>query len=144
MDDLQQQLNKHNHDGNNSTKINQTVFISYDIPNDAAQAAKNYEDFFIATRPCTIIAISEIHLQAGNSTPSLQIERDTGTQTINGGGTDLLLTAFDLSAVANTVQRGKLKNIPMGMKEGDRLSMHVSGTLTNLKGVCVTVEIEFQ
>lgn len=142
MDDLQKQFDEHNHDGRTSEKIKQTVFIPAVLKSTEPQTAANYGVFFVATRPCIVKAVSEIHEVAGSSTPTLQIERLTST-TAPASGTELLLTAFNLAATANTVQRGVLKNIPLGLNQGDRLALKDIGTLTNIVGVTVTVEIEF-
>lgn len=142
MDDLQKQFDKHNHDGRNSEKIRQTAFVTAVLKNTEPQTAGNYGVFFIATRPCVLKAVSEVHEVAGSSTPTLQIERLTGT-TAPASGTELLTTAFDLAGTANTVQRGVLKKIPLGLSQGDRLALKDIGTLTALVGVTVTAEIEF-
>ncbi len=69
---------------------------------------------------------------------TLQFVRDTGTDA-PGAGTDLLSTAIDTTATANTPLEGaKIAAVPTKMlKPGDRLSIDHGGTTTNLAGTAV-------
>lgn len=143
--ELDQKMNRHRHETIDGTSlVNKTSFITVSLPDTQSQTASNYGLIFVATRPCAIKAISEVHTTAGSSTPTLQVERLTGTTAL-GAGSLVLETAFDLAGTANTVQRGEI--IPtgnvVGLSLGDRLALRVSGTLTSLKGVCVTIELKF-
>lgn len=145
INNLQGQLLRHTHNTIDGTqKIALGEFTSVSLPDTQSQTSTNYGLFFVATRPCFIKAISEVHTTAGtNGSPvTLQIERLQGT-TAPGAGTNMLSTAFDLKGTANTVQRGVLIPTPTGLNQGDRLALKVSGTLTSLKGVCVTVDLQF-
>lgn len=142
---LRQEFDRHTHstiDGTDKVKLGS--FTSVSLPDTQSQTTTNYGLFFVATRPCFVKAISEVHTVAGTngSAVTLQVERLTGTTAL-GSGTVLLSTAFNLKGTANTVQRGILIPTPTGLLQGDRLALKVSGTLTDLKGVCVTVELQY-
>lgn len=144
--DLKSQMGRHQHETIDGTaSLNKTAFVTFSLPDTQSQTATNYGICFIATRPCSIKSVSEVHTVLGSSTPTLQIEKLTGT-TAPGSGTPILLTAFDLHATANIVQRGVLvstKQTTSGLLLSDRLALKVSGTLTALKGVTVTIELAF-
>lgn len=145
--ELEKQFQAHDHDGINTNHIRQVSFLTTSLPGSNAATAGNYGIFFVATRPCKITAISEVHTTLGSSTPTLQIEKLTGTQALDAG-TTLLATAFDLHATANTVQRGVLVSgglqTALSLKQGDRLALKDIGTLTALAGVSVTVQLELR
>ena len=129
MDNLEIQ----NKDGNEMT-------IS--LPGVQPQTASNYGIFYIANRPIEIRKIKEVHSVAGNdgSAVTLQVEKLTGTTALDSGST-LLTTAFNLKGTDNTVVSYEGRGLTSNriLKEGDRLALKDSGTLTNLQGVCVTI-----
>lgn len=106
------------------------------------------EAFFIATRACKVVSVSEVHSTAGSDAGavSLQVVKDTGTNA-PGAGTDLLTNnsnvGFNLKGTANTVQTGVLTATAasLTLAAGDRLSVDFAGVLTALAGVVVTVHI---
>lgn len=108
------------------------------------------EAFFIATRACEVVAVSEVHATAGTDVGAvnLQVTKDTGTNA-PGAGTDLLTNntnaGFNLKGTANTVQAGTLTATAATKKlaAGDRLSVDFAGTLTTLAGVVVTVTVKY-
>lgn len=143
---LSEQFQWHDHDGINSNRINQSDFSSVFLPGTSAATAANYGIFYIATRPVIVKAISEVHTTAGNdgSAVTLQVERLQGTEA-PGFGDQLLQTSFDLKGTANTVQNGVLVTTNViALNINDRLCLKKSGTLTNLAGLCVTVELQFK
>jgi len=140
---LQDRMDRHTHaSSDNTSLLVKTSFVSITLPNTDPATAANYGIIFIATRPCFLKAVSEVHTTAGSSTPTLQIERLQGTQAPDAG-TVLLATAFNLAATANTVQRGALIPLPTGLKLGDRLCLKDIGTLTAIAGLTITCEIQF-
>lgn len=98
--------------------------------------------FFVATRACKVVAIRQVHAVAAGGTSTLQVTKDTGT-TAPGAGTDLLTTAFDLNATANTVQTGSLSATAADtlLAAGDRLSVDFANLIQSSAGVVVTVEL---
>lgn len=138
---------QHQHEGIDDTLLLiQTCFITINLVDILPQTAANYGMIFTATRPCLVKAISEKHQVTGSdgSAVTLQIERLTGATAL-GSGTNLLKTAFNLKGTAYTTQRGVLADLKTtsSLDIGDSLALKKSGTLTALKGVQVTLEIQF-
>lgn len=98
---------------------------------------------FIATRACRLKAVSYMHT-TGSTSGTLQVEKLTGT-TAAGSGTTLLTGTIDLSAttVANTTTNGTLiaTVASLTLAAGDRLSVKIAGTMTNLVGAIVTMMV---
>ena len=118
-------------------------FLTVPISGDLAQDDDQYGVFFIATRPTEVLEVQEVHSVAGtNGSPvTLDVEKLTGT-TAPGAGDTILGSTFDLKSTANTVvtKEGPTElSSDRQLAPGDRLALVVSGTLTALKGVCVTL-----
>jgi len=104
--------------------------------------------FFVANRPCQLVAVREVHATAGNDAGAvnLQIVKDTGTNA-PGAGTDLLTNntnaGFDLKGTANTVQVGTLTGTVASLQlaTGDRLSGDFAGVVTTLAGLVATATL---
>lgn len=96
--------------------------------------------FFVAPRAVTVIAISEVHAVAAGGASTLQVVKDTGTAA-PGAGTDLLSSAFDLNATAQTVQVGALSatGSDLVLAAGNRLSIDFANTIQSTAGLVVTV-----
>ncbi len=95
--------------------------------------------FFIATRNMRVASISEIHSVAAGGASTLQVTKDTSTNA-PGAGTDLLSTAFNLNATANTVQHGTLVGTAgvVNLSRGDRLAVDFADAAQSSAGVTVT------
>lgn len=99
--------------------------------------------FFVAPRPCRVLAISEVHAVAAGGASKLQVTKDTSTNAA-GAGTNLLTdntnAGFDLNATADTVQAGTLTATvaSLTLATGDRLSVDYADTIQSTAGVCVT------
>ena len=104
------------------------------------------QTFFVATRPCEVLAVSEVHATAGTdgSAVTLTVTKDTGT-TAAGGGTTVLNGTLNLKGTAVTVQSGVLSATAavLVLAAGDRLATKVTGTTTTLAGMQVEVELRF-
>lgn len=149
MDDLEMRMNEHQHKTiDSTTPLAIPCFIQETLPGTTAQTAGNYKIFFTATGPCTVVAVVEVHGTANGGACTLQIERLSGT-TAAGSGTNILTTAFDLAATANTPQyggvRGGSKLIEQsGLKQGDRLALKIaSGSVSGIVNLNVTVQITY-
>ena len=112
-------------------------------------AATVDKHFFTADAPYRVLAINEVHSVVGGASAAARVRKTTGTAApgASAGATVLELhTAnFDLTATANTVQTGTLALAlaDLQLAAGDRLSVNVSGTLTNLVGtISVLLERE--
>ena len=104
------------------------------------------QNVFIADRDYTVESVAESHAVAGNDAGAvtLDVKKAEGTTAI-ASGTTVLASTFDLKGTANTVVT---KNRPNGgvvttpvatLNAGDRLGIDVTGTITTLAGVCVTI-----
>lgn len=120
------------------------VYIHHTIYGADAATAGNYGVFWIAPFECVVSEIREVHQTAGTDTGAvtLQIEKLTGTQALDGG-VELLAEAFDLKGTANTVNTGTLTTTlaDRNLNRGDRLAMKDSGVLTSVNNVTVIIEV---
>jgi len=120
--------------------------ITVSLPGTLSATATNYGVFYIANRPIEIMAISESHLVAGTDagTVSLQIEKLTGTQSLDAGST-ILKTPIDLKGAINTtIKYSGYKGLSDRQLEvGDRLALKDIGTLTSVGGVCVSIYFKY-
>lgn len=141
----------HTHNGADSPNVsfqnltNRNEYLHVIIPGTSAQTSTNYGVVFIAPYKCLVKGATEVHTVAGTSTPTLQIEKLTGTQA-TGSGVNLLSSSFNLAGTANTVQTAKLANIAnpnFNLAIGDRLGLSVTGTLTTLSHVVVMIQIMY-
>jgi hypothetical protein len=124
----------------NDVIVPQTLTVTYRL-----KASPATEAFFIADAAYQVTAIREVHSTAGSDAtpPTISVSKDTGTAA-PGAGTGLLTAALSLHATANTVQTGSLSatKSDLQMAAGDRLSVVLTGTLTALAGVVVTVSLK--
>lgn len=119
-------------------------YITVNLAGTQPQTAGNYGAFFTAYYPCEVLQITEVHTVAGSSTPTLDIEKLTGT-TVLGSGSSILASTFNLASTANTVvrKRGLTLSKNRSLKPGDRLALKDIGTLTALQGVQITLYLKF-
>lgn len=126
------------------------IYVHWTLPGSSAATAGNYGVFWVAPVACTVIGFAEVHEVAGSAggTVSLQLERLQGTEA-PGAGDNLLLSALNLKATANTVQYGSITQARSGgiglanLAAGDRLCLKDSGTLTSLSNVTVLVTVMY-
>ena len=134
--DLQQltdDFRRHNHNTLNSDRVKQRIFVN--------QTTVGGGIVFVATRPCIIKRVSEIH--AVTATGATVVEKLTGTTGV-GSGTGILSSNLSLGTARDTVVDGDLTNksgIPLDV--GDRISTYVSGSSAGISYQCITFEIEF-
>lgn len=117
-------------------------YITVNLTGVLAQTSGYYGAFFTARHPFEVLRASEVHTVAGSDAGavSVDIEKVEGTTAI-GSGTSVLASTFDLKSTANTVVYKEAYNLSSAriLKEGDRLALKVSGTLTDLQGVQITL-----
>ena len=109
------------------------------------------EHFFIADRNYNITTIKEVHkiAESGGGSVNLQVEKLTGT-TASGSGIGLLTdnsnNGFNLKSAANTVQNGTLTvtSANLLLATGDRLGVFYTGSLSQIKGIVVTVSLQLR
>jgi hypothetical protein len=98
---------------------------------------------FIAPRAYQVTIVRAVWRTAGGSAAAATLEKLTGT-TAPGSGTAILTSAFDLTGTANTVGSGALSGTVgnLQLAAGDRLGVKLSGTLTALAGLNLTVQLD--
>lgn len=104
--------------------------------------------FFIADRAYRVTSVREVHAVAGNDAGAVTIDvkKQTGTQT-PAQGVSVLAVAFDGKGTANTVVTKAGADLTataadLLLAAGNRLSLDLTGTTTNLAGVVVVVTLE--
>lgn len=115
--------------------LNNTLMLPVNVALTATDATRTV---FVATYPCKVLAVKEVHSTASTS-GTLTLEKCTGT--VAPGSGDVLLTAtMSLAGTANTVVSGTvLTNGIATLAAGDRLSIKIAGTMTNLAGGLVSI-----
>lgn len=119
------------------------VVISVSLPLNADSVD---QDLFIADRGYIVESVSESHAVAGTDAGAvtLDIKKATGTTAI-ASGTTVLGSTVNLKGTANTVQSKTRTNggiVSTGasrLAAGDRLGADVTGTITAVAGVVVTI-----
>lgn len=109
--------------------------------NVALTATDATRTVFVATRACRLKAVKEVHSTASTS-GTLQLEKCTGT-TAPGSGSSLLTGTMTLAGTANTVVSGTLVATvaTITLAAGDRISIVIAGTMTNLVGGLATITL---
>ena len=111
------------------------------VPSTDAATAGLYPIFYIANLPCFLIEARERHGAAGGSSATVTVEK-LPNGTAKGSTTGSMLNAaFDLTLVANTIQRQNVTIVLAGgqLAPGDAVALRSSGTLTGAQDVIVTV-----
>lgn len=114
------------------------ALISVTVHLTATDASRNV---WIAPRACRLKSVSEVHSTASSS-GTLQVEKCTST-TAPGSGTVLLTGTMSLAGTANTVVNGTLISTEASLTfaAGDRLTIKIAGTMTNIVGGVVTITL---
>lgn len=123
------------------TQFRDGFLLTFFLPGADSQDSTKYGVIVTAPKAFQVISVIEVHSVAGTvDTPVLDVERLSGT-TAPGSGTSILKTTFDLKSTANTpvTKRGFNLATNRTFEPGDRLGFKVSGTLTTLEGVSVTI-----
>jgi hypothetical protein len=99
--------------------------------------------FWTAPVKCTVVGIREVHAVAGDDAGAVTatIRRCQGTEAATAGDDLLGSTKINLKGTALTEQAPALTDTTanLTLEAGNRLSLDVTGTTTNLAGVIVTV-----
>jgi len=98
--------------------------------------------FFTAPVKCEVVAVREIHVTAGSDGGAVTgtIRRCQGTEAATAGD-DLLSATINLKGTALTEQTPALTatTANLTLETGNRLSLDVTGTTSDLAGVIITV-----
>ncbi len=117
-------------------------YISHSVFGASAATAANYGIFFTARHPIEVMRVTETHAVAGNDAGAVTLDvKKAGSGVAIASGTTILGSTFSLKSTANTPISKESVNLSSArvLKEGDRLGLVTSGTLTNLSDVCVTI-----
>ena len=117
-------------------------YITHSLFGTTAQTAANYGIIFIARHPIEIMRITETHSVAGSSTGTVTLDvKKAGSGVAIGSGATLLTSPFNLKSTANTpvYKEGQDLSANRKLKEGDRIGLVASGTLTSLTDVQITI-----
>jgi hypothetical protein len=117
-------------------------YITYSINGDTAQTATNYGIMFIARHPIEIMRVTETHRTAGTDVGAVTLDvKKASSGVAIASGTSLLSSTFSLKSTADTpvVKEGSNLSSSRTLKENDRIELVVSGTLTDLSDVNVTI-----
>lgn len=111
----------------------------------APNAAVVDSAFFTADQAYTVVAIDEIHSTAGTDAGAVNVmpRKATGTQSPSAG-VALLTGSFDLKGTINTRVAGTLTatSADLDLAAGDRLCADITGVITAVAGVCMTVVLK--
>ncbi len=137
----------HRHTGSDVDKIewknlsNRKIYVTQTLPGTTASTVADYGVFFIVPTACYLTSV-KVSFEAASTSGTLQIERLTGTLA-PGSGTAMLASTISLSGTANTVVSGVISvaSASVQLNAGDRVALKYGGTLTNLTGLCVTIEL---
>jgi hypothetical protein len=117
-------------------------YFTFRLGGTSAATNANYGYVFTARHPIEILRISEIHETAGSDAGALTLDvLVVPSGTVIGSGTSMLATTFNLKSTANTVVYKEATNLNSHrrLSENQSLALKVTGTATDLAGVCVTV-----
>lgn len=120
-------------------RLRPSVFVS--LQGQTTEAATDRK-FYVAPYPMYVKSLTCDFGVAAGGASTLQVTKDTSTDA-PGAGTDLLSSAFDLNATANTVQYGSIVTTAGARKlaKGDRLSVDFANTIQSTAGLVVTAEL---
>lgn len=113
-----------------------TIFV---VPSQLLAAAVD-RHVFVASQPCQLIAVEEIHSVVGGASAAVRPRKITNTSAPGaaaGANVIELCQSLDLTATANTRVSGTLVAGATTFAAGDRLAEDFSGTLTGLLGTLV-------
>jgi len=117
-------------------------YITHSLFGTTAQTAANYGIIFTARHPIEIMRITETHSTAGSDAGAVTLDVKKALSGVAiASGTTLLGSTFNLKSTANTPVSKEGFNLASNrtLKEGDRIGLVTSGTLTTLTDVQVTI-----
>ena len=122
--------------------LNEFITFEVDIvvPYTDAADSNYYPTFYVAEVQSFLIEAKMKHAVAGGASAAVTVAR-VPSGSAKSAGQSMLLSYFDLTAVANTVQ-SRVASITLAgiqLQPGDSMALKTSGTLTGAQDVCVTV-----
>lgn len=119
------------------------VIICRDYPSTTAQTATNFGYIATFPFPFEILSVIEKHDIAGTVSPVLDVLKVPDGTTL-ASGVSILKSTFNLTSTADTavIKQGVDLNSNRGFKPKDSIALKMTGTLTTLEGVQVTIYIK--
>ena len=116
-----------------------TYEVSVTVPYIDAEDSNFYTIFYHPNVKCFLIEAT-CRFTTASTSGTLTVEKLTN-KTARGSGLSMLASTFDLTFAANNAQlRGSTTVFAASqLNPGDCMALRASGTLTNLRNVCVTV-----
>jgi len=117
-------------------------YITHSVYGTTAQTATNYGIIFTARHPIEVMRITETHAVAGSDAGAVTLDvKKAGSGVAIASGITLLSSTFNLKSTANTPVTKEGINLSNDriLIEGDRIGLVVSGTLTALSDVHITI-----
>jgi len=117
-------------------------YITHSVYGTTAQTATNYGIIFTARHPIEVMRITETHAVAGSDAGAVTLDvKKAGSGVAIASGITLLSSTFNLKSTANTPVTKEGVNLSNDriLIEGDRIGLVVSGTLTALSDVHITI-----
>lgn len=127
------------------------VRLSFTFPTNAAILTAGDTPAFIADADYELESVAERHETIGGDggAVTLDIVKVSASGVAVGAGTSMLASTFDLKSTANTNVRkdrtaGGLSTTRTATRlaKGNVLGINLTGTLTNVTGVCVTIVLQ--
>lgn len=126
--------------------LRHTFSVTVRIPGTDAATAGNYLAlFFIARRRYEIISCKERHEVAGSNGSPVTVQLNkVPNGTAPASGTSILTAGLSLKTTADTLQAGAITAVIANRRlaDGDGLCLETTGTLTDVAGVSVVVELK--
>ena len=101
--------------------------------------------FFIARHPMEVMWVAESHIVTGTNAGAVTMDvvKLTSGQAV-ASGVSILTAEFDMKSTANTPVQKQGKDLAntRQLKNGERLALDFTGTLTDLAGVQVTLYLK--
>ena len=119
------------------------IVVSRDYPYTTAQTATNFGYIFTVPFPFEVFSVTEKHDVAGTVSPVLDILKVPNGVTL-ASGTSILASTFDLTSTADTavIKQGLTLSTNRTFAPFDSLALKMTGTLTTLEGVQVSIYIK--
>ncbi len=119
------------------------LVIYRDFPSTTAQTATLYGYIFTPPFSFEVLSVIEKHDVAGTVSPVLDVLKVPNGTTL-GSGVSILATTFNLTSTADTavMKKGLGLNTSRGFNPLDSLALKMTGTLTTLEGVQITIYIK--
>lgn len=118
-------------------------YITMNLFGAQAGSGTSYEVIFTARHACEVLWVAETHRNPAGAACTLNLEILASGEALDAGDT-VLATAFDLQSAADTPveKTGNDLTATRQLRTGDRLAMKDTGTVTDVRGLSLTVYLK--